>query len=347
MRFFSKKRWRFQKKTLSLSPMKTLYQHIECLLLRHECVVVPHFGAFVVRENPATRVEAEGLFFPPSRLIRFNPDVVDDDLLLVNAVRDERHLTTSEAKRAIQGMVLGMRQQLLADGQVDFGSIGLFTQDEDGHLSFSACQAGITTPVYYGLDAFIMRRLTMQPTTANQQQATASRIRHRRPDSHIVISIPRRALRAVTAAAAIIVLCLLVSNPFNIENVRSNQAAVISTETICNDDTTIQPTPSTTVEVTDDQHAATEPETETSVTEETNEQKGYAVVLASNVSRRNAEAFVAKLHEKGFEDARIFDNGKMLRVIIDGMTSETEASNFARQIHALGSDYASAWVMKL
>ncbi len=207
--------------------MKELSLHIERLLLRHDCVVVPHFGAFVVRDSAASRSEQENLFFPPSRLVRFNPDVKQDDNLLVGAIRDERQCSVADAKRAVQGMVLNLRQQLLADSQVDFGTIGVFMQDEDGELSFSSCQAGVTTPRYYGLDVFTMPRLAAQQPAQHTPNRRSARIRNIRHNDDITIHISRRALRNVVAAAAIAVLCVLFTTPFELGDATGGQATVI------------------------------------------------------------------------------------------------------------------------
>lgn len=317
--------------------MKALSLHIEHLLLQHDCVVVPHFGAFVVRENAASRSEQEDLFFPPTRLVRFNPDLVEDDNLLVRSIRDDNQCSAVEAKRTLQGMVLNLRQQLLADGQVDFGTIGVFTQDEDGALSFSSCQAGVTTPRYYGLDVFTMPRLSTlsaQPATLTRQPRRTRSIRR---DDDITIHISRRTLRSVAAVAAIAVLCVLFTSPFQMGDVTGRQASVIPS---------VPKVAAPTEQVVGQQPAAEEP-APVEAAEVVPATDNFCVVLASNVSRKNAEAFVARLQEAGYDNARIHDNGKMLRVVVDGMTTETEAANVAHEMHARGGDYAQAWVMKL
>ncbi len=318
--------------------MKELSLHIERLLLYHDCVVVPHFGAFVVRDSAASHSEQEDLFFPPSRLVRFNPDVVQDDNLLVGALRDERQCSIADAKRAVQAMVLDLRQQLLADSQVDFGSIGVFTQDEDGVLAFSSCQAGVTTPRYYGLDVFSMPRLTAQPAASHTTLQQTARIRHIRRHDDITIRISRRTLRTVATAAAIIVLCVLFSTPFHVNEISEQQASVL----------TITPK----AEPKSEPVAPIEAPVEEQTVEETlpitaPATDNYCVVLASSVSRKNGEAFVSRLQAAGYASARIHDNGKMLRVIVDGMTSEAEATELAHEMHLLGGEYAQAWVMKL
>lgn len=325
--------------------MKALSLHIERLLLQHDCVVVPHFGAFVVRESAATRSDQEDLFFPPSRLVRFNPDLVQDDNLLVRSIRDERQCSAVDAKRTLQAMVLNLRQQLLADGQVDFGTIGVFSQDEDGVLSFSSCQAGVTTPRYYGLDVFTMPRLKAISAHTSSLSHQPRRRQHIRRDDDITIRISRRSLRNVAAVAAIAVLCVLFTSPFELGDITGRQASVLPS---------VPKAPAATEQVVDQQPVADEPAAVEAAPaapdaqpEVVEAQSNYCIVLASNVSRKNAEAFVERLHKSGYSQARIHDSGKMLRVIVDGMTTETEAANIAHEMHALGGEYAQAWVMKL
>ncbi|MCR4994113.1 MAG: SPOR domain-containing protein [Bacteroidales bacterium] len=338
--------------------MKTLSFHIERLLLQHDCVVVPHFGAFVVCENTAVRSESENLFFPPSRLVRFNPEILQDDHLLHESVCEERQCSSADAKRAIQGMVLDLRQQLLADGQVDFGTIGVFTQDEDGELSFSSCQSGVTTPRYYGLDAFVMARLAVQPIARGVYHRSQRRFTHPSTDN-ITIRIPKRGLRNVAAAAAIAILSVLLISPFDITDIRSHQASIIpSEETGSTASVDIVGQTETTIVMENTEMSAKEAGMAKDVAAkhegvseaqkiEASATSAYCVVLASNVSRRNAENFVAQLHEMGFTKARVYDNGKMLRVIIDGMDTENEAANMAHELHGHGGDLQQAWVMKL
>lgn len=330
--------------------MKALSLHIERLLLHHDCVVVPHFGAFVVHESAATRSEHENIFFPPSRLVRFNPDLVQDDHLLVEAVRKEQNSSLSEAKRTTQAMVLDLRSQLLADGQVDFGTIGVFTQDDDGQISFSSCQAGVTTPRYYGLDAFTMPRLTNlspQPISSNAHSRHNATVRPFHHNDDITIRISRRSLRNVAAAAAIAILCVIFTSPFQMSNVKGGQASVFSTAP--NVENMQQPKAKEQLAATDPlvNEEATTAENATTIEEKAAVEAPYAVVLASQVSRKNAEAFVQRLQEMGYANARVHDNGKMLRVIIDGLATETDAANLAHQLHLLGGDYAAAWVLKL
>ena len=356
----------------TFAPMNELSRHIERLLLAHDCIVVPQFGGFVTMATYATREETEGLFFPPIRVVRFNPDLMEDDGWLLADVREQRRCSESEAKRHIQHLVLNLRQQLLADGQADFGSIGLFTQDEDGRVSFSPCQAGVITPAYFGLDAFAMPKLTAAQRSGKHRTAQQQALEEeqRNSSSHITIRISRRGLKNALTAAAIIVLCALFSSPVD-DARQSNQATLLpstpavevahptpsaearSTVSPSNSSPAAQPAP-----VASEQPAAPAPvpsAEERSTVSPSNSSPAvqpapaakYCIVLASDVSLKNADRYVKLLQERGFTDARVYNNGKMNRVVLGNFQTENEAYNMNAKLHRTSTEYASTWVLAL
>lgn len=357
--------------------MNELSLHIERLLLTHDCVVVPQFGGFVTMSISATRDDSEQCFFPPLRVVRFNPGILEDDGLLLSDVRASLCCSDVEAKRHIQRLVLDLRQQLLADGQADFGSIGLFQQDEDGRVSFSPCQAGVVTPVLFALDAFDMPKLSVA------QRNDSGRGSHRRhmeqamlaESQNIIIRINKRNLKNVVAAAAIMILCALFSSPVD-DSATSNQATLVPKDPVAEmqqpkvqqqpkPEVKAQPVAQTSGQAAEEtaiqaeapaapaaqQVALHEQPTENPVSaEETymNKPDGkYCIVLASDVSIRNAKSYVKTLQKRGLTNARIYNNGKMNRVIIDGYQTENEAYNKNVELHRSNSEYATTWVMAL
>ena len=90
------------------------------------------------------------------------------------------------------------------------------------------------------------------------------------------------------------------------------------------------------------------PEKQTSEISAENTPEGkFCIVLASNVSRKNADRYVETLHQRGFAQARVYNNGKMNRVIIDGFQTEEEATKKNIELHHTSSEYASTWVLAL
>ena len=387
--------------------MNELSRHIERLLLSHDCVVVPQFGGFVTMGTSAQREEAEQLFFPPIRIVRFNPDLTEDDGLLTSTVRELHHCSTSEAKRHILRLVLNLRQQLLSDGQMDFGSIGVFQQDEDGRVSFSPCQAGVTTPWLFGLDAFPMSKLTVaQRNEHRKDPLRGGASRDQRDSQTITLHISKRGLKNTIAAAAIIVLCALFSSPFNESSQTSNQASILPPESAVvatppstpssssspslpsssssslstsssSSPSTSSPsssslsTPSSSspsppsalapsalhnipvlggssVEPSSSSPPTTAPASpQASPAPESTPAGNFCIVLASHVSMKNANNFVKTLRERGLTKARVFNNGRVNRVIIDGFDTEAEAVANNVELHHANREYASSWVMAL
>lgn len=345
--FYPQKVSLFKIKPYLCTPMNTLSHHIECLLLHHDCVVVPQFGAFITMDTASTRVDSEDMFFPPLRVVRFHPNLTEDDGLLVDSLRAAMHQSATETKRMVQRMVLELRQQLLADGQVDFGSLGQFSQDEDGRVSFEPCQAGAVTPSYFGLDSFVMPRLSaLQRRTldvARQENEAANT-----DDSHITIRLNRRVLRYVAGAAAAILIAVLFSTSVTDPAKEPQQASILSIDTpkaIINkpvvDVPVVVETPVTTSQTTVAQPAQED------VVAQPIDESGYCIVLASNVSKKNAEIFVNRLQEMGLARVRIMEKGKVRRVIIDGFATQEEAAQHNVEIHRRGGELAYSWVMKL
>ena len=72
----------------------------------------------------------------------------------------------------------------------------------------------------------------------------------------------------------------------------------------------------------------------------------YAIVLASQVSKKNAEYFISQLHKKGLSTARMHSKGKTLRVIFGNYRTENEAYNALRPLRQANEEFAEGWVMK-
>lgn len=345
-------------KSTTFVPMNNLSRHIEYLLLTHNCVVVPQFGAFVTRMNEASRTETENLFFPPKRVVRFNPDVLEDDGLLVGVLSALHQCPIGEAKRMAQAMVLDLRQQLLADGQVDFGSIGVFTQDEDGHVTFEPCEAGTVTPSLYGLDPFMMPKITVTQRQSTIKGKRRRAIAHRTADhdSHITIRISRRALRYTMLSAAAIVIAVLFAIPLDISKTGSAEQASIVPKTVV-EQTAKAPAPKVVTEkpveavaqpkVAEPKVAEPQVVEPAEVKPQAEPAQGYCIVLASNVSKKNADRYLSDLQARGYDKAAIHDNGKMLRVVIAGFTTEDDANKYNSELHHKSREFASTWIMKL
>lgn len=72
----------------------------------------------------------------------------------------------------------------------------------------------------------------------------------------------------------------------------------------------------------------------------------YTIVLAAQVSKRNAEIYVNDLKAMNFKDVRMIGEGKDRKVVMGSYKTEEEAKQVRRSI-ASKADFSSAWVMKM
>ena len=75
-------------------------------------------------------------------------------------------------------------------------------------------------------------------------------------------------------------------------------------------------------------------------------QTEFAVVLASAVSRKNAQTYVENLKQRGYK-AEMRAKGSMTRVLIPGFRSQEEASKYAQQLRTKDQEFEGVWVLKI
>ena len=123
--------------------MIELSHHIEKLLLKNDCVIVPEFGAFVTQRIPARIIEKEGLFFPPYKSVGFNSQLQMNDGTLIHSYMESARITYSQAEEHVKHAVDIMRRRLLEENIYDLGSIGTFERYGDGSLEFTPYESGV------------------------------------------------------------------------------------------------------------------------------------------------------------------------------------------------------------
>ena len=141
--------------------MIELAQHIEVLLLENDCVIVPGLGGFVAHYTPATRVEEEGIFLPPTRVIGFNSQLNMNDGLLVQSYMSVYGTNFSDATKMVERKVDELIATLHENGKVDLFNVGEVRYTIHNTFDFVPYNNKITTPYLYGLDMFEMQELTV------------------------------------------------------------------------------------------------------------------------------------------------------------------------------------------
>ena len=139
--------------------MIELSRHIETLLLENDCVIVPDFGGFVAHYNPATYIEEENIFLPPTRTIGFNSQLKMNDGLLVQSYMAVYGTNFPDATRMVNKEVQNLVACLHENGKVELPNIGEISYTVHGTCNFTPYDNRMTTPGLYGLDSFEIKPL--------------------------------------------------------------------------------------------------------------------------------------------------------------------------------------------
>lgn len=354
-------------KTTYICSVKEFIRHIEILLLDNDCVVIPGFGGFVTSHAPSTYIENEHLFLPPIRTVGFNEQLKEDDGLLCKAYCTTYHISEHEAKNLIASHIQAIQNELLENGTCDLGSIGIFTMEES-NIRFSPCEAGTVCPSFYGLDAIVFPKLETNRTEfKNIPQNHEKRISVK--SDEIVIRIKKSWLNNIAAVAAVVIMFLIISpkaqNTGIVSSEKADFALLMSTQPTVKtsehqdisaknkkNDISAQKKADAKKEIKIEK--ATKPAAELPKHSSTNSKKKtvtddkeneFFVVVASAIPEANAKAFVSKLHKEGFTDATLYKNGKMIRVVFPGFSSETEAYQKLKSLRQRSDKFNSAWVL--
>ena len=106
--------------------MNTVIPHIEYLVRRHDCVILPSWGAFIAQYQSARYDDEAAVFYPPVREIAFNSDVHHNDGLLISSVARREKISYERASKRVDSELDEMKTRLIDNGEVTIGSIGKF-----------------------------------------------------------------------------------------------------------------------------------------------------------------------------------------------------------------------------
>lgn len=348
--------------------MNELSRHIEILLLDNECVIVPGFGGFMAHYRAAEYIEEVGMFYPPQRTLGFNPQLQLNDSLLAQAYVEAYDISYPEAVQRIDSEVEDIRQTIAAEGSYEFHGIGIIKLCTTGIYDFEPCTAGLLTPELYALNSFNFDKIEKSdiiaevktgthhvsryeegsgncPTTSTKEPETTE------PVHNNTIEIRLHTLRNILAAAMVLLLFVFSSIPVGIGSNRFITCSVIDTEFLTSfmqNNNYVGTLANVIINkdkakiVTDNTKSNTL--TTRNVANTDGAIEGYTIVLASKVSKKGAEAFIANLHKAGYKEARIYERGTMRKVIYGRYASETAAQENLHALRESDNMFADAWI---
>lgn len=373
-------------KTINFALVIELERHIEILLLDNDCVIVPDLGGFMAHYSEAHYDDSDQMFLPPSRTLGFNPALKMNDSLLAQSYIEAYDISYPEALKRIEDEVNELRQHIENEGYYELNDIGVLRVNEYGSYEFEPCEAGILTPALYGLSsveidplesiapAFVetkTRPVKIETATDSEtKEEKAREVKMTSPlfdedDNDDKVHIRVSVLRNIAAAAIAIFAFFMISTPLNNGSRKEMSMLNMNTETLTRilPKTTVQGVAEvkgiTAKELNKKEEKAIQKsevenlETSSSSVSENQEVKPeeqnlpyYTIVLASHVSKKNAAAYVEKLHKAGFNEAQVYSGRSTTRVIFNQYKSEAEAYGALHEMREY-TEFNDAWVYKV
>ena len=137
-----------------------LDQYISDLLYRYECVTVPNFGAFLTQRKGAQVHHTTNAFYPPSKELSFNAQLISNDGLLVKHIADVTGEEYESTLQKVASKVATWKQQLDNSEIVSLESIGDLSLNEEGNIQFEPSYHLNYLTSSFGLSSFVSSEIS-------------------------------------------------------------------------------------------------------------------------------------------------------------------------------------------
>jgi hypothetical protein len=343
--------------------MIELDRHIELLLLNNDCVIIPQFGGFMAHYVEARKDERDCAFLPPMRTIGFNPKLTLNDSLLAQSYVEVYDISYPDAIARIEDEVRELKQHLAHDEQYEMNSIGTLRLNKNGDYEFEPCSAGILTPSLYGLSYYefkTLKQIEAEETAKIQQlnPAEAPIAKHSTVVSMATVNDDTEEVqekssnlttlwRNIAVACVAFIIFLLIPAPLANNNARLIQSKVNTSllDFVMPKDITMgekQTEEAVKACQNSIRQAALK---EKNAVGKTEEKSGFTIVLASKITKKNASAYVDRLHKDGLNDAEVYVTKTSTKVVYGSYATQDKAYNTLNKLRK-HQEFEDAWVMK-
>ncbi|MDE5838179.1 MAG: hypothetical protein K2K52_02045 [Paramuribaculum sp.] len=296
--------------------MLDIIPHIQYLVSRKDCVVLPGWGAFIA--NHVNAFVADGIMYPPARSLAFNPDINHDDGLIVASVVRRHGIRFSAAKAAVASAVEQLRNLYDIAGYVTIPRIGTLRRDENGKTIFSPVNDSVASASFMSLPSFAVTEQKPQSVKVGEKITALSGI---------------RTFGKIAASVAILIgLAITLSTPVIVDRSRNQFASM--------------PAPAITPAKSITLHAPAEPQVlyiaKPDAETATEPAVSFYLIVSSHNSAAEANRFIAA--HPG-ENLTVFESDNRFRIV----AATAPSFNRAQQIKAdsqFAARYPDAWILK-
>lgn len=288
---------------------------IKDMLYVRDCVIVPGLGAFITRRVPSHYDERRGLMLPPRKEVAFNPDIRHTDGMLADTIAGREGVDYDMAQRTVEDFAQEVRQTAEAGGVYMLAELGSIVSIDD-RLVFEPANGLNVLPDSYGLAPVAAQRL---------KPALFSTLGK--------VSAPE--VRKVAASAAAVAALLMISPKTNDPQfVRADFTQVFELSGAAG----TSPKEST----------PRVDERPTDMTEQVEMAQpmanAYYVVVASFLTQREANDYIASMRARGVTDLDVLDLDGRCRVVAASFDNPDKAQRATTELRAL-QGFEKAWVL--
>ena len=148
--------------------------YISQLLYRYQCVTVPGFGAFLTEFQSAQLNVISHSFYPPKKMISFNPFIKNNDGLLANHLAQSEKISYEIAVTIIQNEVSHWKTKIQEFGNFSIKNIGDFSLNAEKNIVFVPADQFNYLKESFGLSSFIspsVKRISLKTNSETLDQS--------------------------------------------------------------------------------------------------------------------------------------------------------------------------------
>lgn len=326
-------------KLINFAKMISINEHIEYLITRHDCVVVPGWGALIAQYQSAQIDETRGVMLPPMRIIGFNRDINHNDGLIATSVMRREKISYEVATKIVNDEVDVINHQIELEGEVSIGKVGVFRKSENGTVVFEPFSPKLE---YAGL-----------PMLNIEARRVEEEVEHK--SDVVYIPVSRNFFKLAASIILLIGLGLTLSTPLIVDETQANYASMSTPKVIVPEKVNPQiEEPAIDSELfiaMPDVNEATAvvdttmtmmPIGDAMMTMRCSDTDAYCLIVASLATRELAEEYIA---ERGDVSMHILEcDGKYRIYVATGATASQALKPM--QSLAFAEKYPAAWVCR-
>ena len=170
--------------------MISIAEAISDLLYVRDTVVVPGLGAFIKKPVPAKVNPVANHFAMPNSNVEFDPNLREDNDLVVNYLSEKNEIPTEEAQRLLAMFVSDCFNNLKAGKKLTLNGIGILYYDWANDLVLEPDKT-----INYNSDAFGLSDFTLEPVLRNKTKAEIKEeIEKQQKDKNTPVTVDERAV---------------------------------------------------------------------------------------------------------------------------------------------------------